>query len=304
MPRNTMYYRTLAYTAGAYKKLKNYSQANYCYSLVYNGCNELKTAAHYSFRPQEEKDWNATLALCRNNDEKATLWQMLGIFYADEQRAINEIYQLNPSSDKLDLLLGRAVNKYEQKFSYKGDAPMYMVVDTLAMNTLPALTAKIATAANTARPWIWQMATGYLNTLDEKYAPAAVWYTKAAKTIPATKAIQAQLRLLKLINTVGQAKRIDDKMEAAVLDDIEWLKNFDGKSIPELRYNDAFAWLKQKMAAKYLQQKEWVKAECFYSSNGFYTDNNKVEALKTFLGKNTKTAYEKIMFGYMCKETR
>jgi len=295
MPHDNMYFRSMAYAAGAFYKLKNYSKANYYYSKVFDGCDELKTVAHYSFHPQEDKDWNATLALCSNNTEKATLWQMLGIFYTDEQRAIREIYQLNPSSNKLDLLLTRAVNKYEQKFNYQGSAFMYMPqVDTIAAATLPALVTKIATAGNTGKPWMWQMAAGYLNTLDEKYTAAANWFAKAEKTVPNQKSAQAQLRILKLINTIGRATRIDATLEKNVLPDIEWLSTFDNKSMPDLRYLDAFAWLKQKMAAKYRLQKQWVKAECFSSQSGFFTDDKNVEALKTLLSKTDKTPYEKL----------
>ncbi|MBC7902401.1 MAG: hypothetical protein H7Y27_03235, partial [Gemmatimonadaceae bacterium] len=66
--KNTVYYRTLGYVAGAHYKQKNYSKSNYYYSLVYDHCDELKTVAHYSFHPQEQSDWNASLALCKNND--------------------------------------------------------------------------------------------------------------------------------------------------------------------------------------------------------------------------------------------
>ncbi|MEO5682667.1 MAG: hypothetical protein ABIQ88_08495 [Chitinophagaceae bacterium] len=294
MPHDNMYYRSMAYAAGAFYKLKNYSSANYYYSKVYDGCNELKTTAHFSFHPQEEKDWNATLALCKSNDEKATLWQMLGIFYSDEQRAINEIYQLNPASDKLELLLARAVNKYEQKFSLRENNYTPVPVDTVAMTTLPALVTRIATAGNTGKPWAWQMAAGYLQMLDAKYPAATVWFARAAKTIPGSKAPQAQLRLLKLINSIGQVKRIDAKFENTVLNDIEWLSKFEGSTIPVLRYNDAFSWIKEKMAAKYLLQNEWVKSNCFSSKAGFYADNKNVADLKTFLVKNDKTAYEKL----------
>lgn len=96
-PHNKLWYRTLAYSAGGYYKQKQYSKANYYYSRVFDSCDELKTVAHYSFHPQEEGDWQATLALCQNTEEKATLWQMLGIFYADPQRAITNIYQLDPA---------------------------------------------------------------------------------------------------------------------------------------------------------------------------------------------------------------
>ena len=301
MPRNNMYYRTLAYTAGAFYKLKDYSRANYYYSKVYQGCDELKTVAHYSFHPQEEKDWNATLALCKSNEEKSTLWQMLGIFYADEQRAIRAIYQLTPGSDKLDVLLARAVNKYEQRFNSSGDAPA--AVDTVATAALPALVANIANAANTGKPWTWQMAAGYLKTLNGNYAEASAWLAKAEKTIPNKPAAQAQLRLLKLINTIAQAKRADSRLEAQILNDVDWLRTFNAKVIPELRYNDAYEWLKQQLAKKYQQQKDWVKAECFVSKTVFYTDNNRVEALKTFLEKKNKTPYEQLCTALSVKKT-
>ena len=302
MERNTMYYRTMAYAAGAYYKLKKFSQANYYYSKVFDGCNELKTSAHYSFHPQEQSDWNATLALCKTNDEKVTLWQMLGIFYADEQRAINEIYQLNPASEKLELLLSRAINKYEQGFNRSGASYIDLPVDSNALRGLPALIAKIAGGANNSKPWIWQMAAGYVSTLDGKYADAGSWFAKADKILPASKPVRAQLRLLKMINTIAQAKKIDGKLESRLLDDISWLKDFDAKEIPTLRYTDAFDWLKRQMAEKYLRQKELVKSECFSSKPGFYSSNKNVEALKAFFSKKDKTAYEKSMCIALCEK--
>ena len=292
MPHSTMYYRSLAYTAGAWYKLKDYSRANYYYSQVYAGCDALKTVAHYSFHPQEEKDWNATLALCTNNEEKATLWQMLGVFYADEQRSLKEIYQLNPASDKLDLLLARTVNKYEQKFS--SGSQLYTPFDTAAVAASYQLITKIAAAGNTKNPWIWYTAAGYLNTLDEHYSEAGNWFSKAQKTRPGNAFATAQLRLLQLINTVGQAKTIDTKLENRLLEDIRWLKDFDNSALPSLRYTEAFAWLRKRMAEKYARQKDWVKSACFFSETGFYADNRKVEALKTFLGKPAKTSFEQL----------
>lgn len=151
MPRNTMYYRTLSYTAGAYYKLKNFSKANYYFSRVYDECDELKPGAHFSFHPQEETDWNATLALCKNVNEKATLWQMLGVYYGDEKEAISQIYQLDPKSDKLDLLLARAVNRYEQKFSYSGSGSVDDLADTSSNNTNISVRNLIARIANAVK---------------------------------------------------------------------------------------------------------------------------------------------------------
>ena len=297
MPRNTMYYRTLSYTAGAYYKLKNFSKANYYFSRVYDECDELKPGAHFSFHPQEETDWKATLALCKNVNEKATLWQMLGVYYGDEKEAISQIYQLHPKSDKLDLLLARAVNRYEQKFSYKGSESVDDLADTSSNSTnisVRNLIARIADAGNTDKPWVWYMAAGYLYTLDSLYDKANSYYAKAEENVPSDDLAKAQLKLLEILNKVGSTKYIDAKSENDILSDMNWLDRLNTKSIPDLRYYDALAWLKQTISSKYKTQHELVKAECFFSSNLFYADKNNTENMKAFLNKPSKTPFEKL----------
>ena len=71
---------------------------------VFAQCPQLRIVATYSFHPQEQADWNASLAMTKNNDEKAALWAIRG-YYADEERAIQEIYKLNPKNQHLDYLL-------------------------------------------------------------------------------------------------------------------------------------------------------------------------------------------------------
>jgi hypothetical protein len=292
MPRNTIYYRSMAYVAGAYYKQKDYSHANYYYSRVYDSCNELKTSTHFSFHPQEEKDWKNTLSLCRNSDEQATLWQMLGVYYADEGRAITTIYQLNPKSEKLDLLLARAINKYEQKFEHTNS--YYNQIDTITNKLLAPLIIKIAEAGNTAKPWIWDMATGYIYSLDNNYAKATLAYSRCEKQLPKSPLADAQLRILKMINTIASAKKIDLTLENKILSDLSWLNAFQSKDTMNLRYEDALNWLKFTVAKKYSAQQEWVKSECFSSSNSFYNNATNLEALKAFLQKPGKSPYEQL----------
>jgi hypothetical protein len=223
-PKNDMYYRTMAYAAGAYYKLKNYSKANYYYSKVYDGCNALKTVAHFSFHPQEQNDWNATLALCANKDEKATLWQMLGTFYSDEKRAIKEIYTLNPRSEKLNLLLTRAINIEEQRFS-GGEGSGFTIKKDTINSELYALVTRIAQDGITSQPWMWYMAAGYLDMMRGNIEKATAFYKLAEKKLPKDELVQSQLRLLKLINTIAGVSNADSKLEKTILADLEWLVN-------------------------------------------------------------------------------
>jgi len=295
--KNDLYFRTMAYAAGAYYKLKNYSKANYYYSKVFDGCNSLKTVAHYSFHPQEENDWNATLALCANNDEKATLWQMLGTFYSDEKRAIKEIYSLNPLSEKLNLLLTRAINIAEQKFTgwepFSGADNSFVIKKDTINNELFSLITRIAQAGNTNQPYMWHMAAGYLHMLNGNPKQATVSFAQAEKKLPKEELAQAQLRLLKLINKVTSGSKADSKLEKEILPELEWLTNIK-LSDNDFRHTGALQWIKQILSNRYKQQQEPVKAVCFNNYQQFYVNDNYIEALKSFLNKPNKTPYESV----------
>jgi hypothetical protein len=296
-PKNTMYYRTMAYAAGAHWKLKNYSKANYYYSKVYDGCTELKTVAHYSFSPQEEADWKAALALCANNDEKATLWQMLGTFHADEKRSIQEIYALNPRSEKLDLLLARAINKEEENCSLGDDQstrePDQTKKDTVNKELI-SLVSRIAQAGNTSKPYMWHMAAGFLSMLNRDNQKAATSYAAAEKNLPKQKLPQMQLRLLKLVNTIASSPQVDSKLENAVLNDIEWLRSMNPNEPSTFRFTGAYDWVKRSMANRYMNKKDSLKSVCFVNYPAFYANDKNVEAMKTFLDKPNKTPYEQL----------
>lgn len=294
--KNNMYYRTMAYAAGACYKLKNFSKGSYYYSKVYDGCDALKTVAHYSFGPKEENEWKATLALCANNDEKATLWQMLGTFYTDEKRAIQEIYTLNPRSEKLNLLLARAVNKHEQKFSIwnheYSNKSLQFKKDTSA-NELVALVTRIAQAGNTHQPYMWHIAAGYLHMLNSNFQQATAFYAAAEKKLPKKELLQWQLRLLKLVNTIASSPKADSKLENKVLADLTWLQSI--KTPDEtFRYTTSYQWIKNTLSDRYIKQKEYIKAICFNNYQAFYVNNENVEAMKSFLNKPNKMPYESL----------
>jgi hypothetical protein len=295
MPHNTMYWRTLSYVAGGYYKKKQFSRANYYFSRVYENCDALKMGAHFSFHPQEEKDWEETLSLCRNSSERATLWQMLGVFYSDEKRSISEIYKLDPKNQGLNLLLARAVNKYEQRFN-GGSGSEYYVIDTTTRyeDSLKIVISEIALAGNTEKPWIWNMAAGYLNTLDEHYKKADPYFVKASKTIPSEKLAGEQLRLLKLINRIGEVVTIDGKIENEMLPDIQWLSGLHRSETADFRSGDAFNWLRKTFALRYQRQGEVAKSQCFLSNVNFYSDQKNLEMMKSFLSNPAKTPYEKL----------
>src|SRR5690606_26299438 len=119
------------------------------YSLVFAGDDKLKTVAHFSFKPQDENDWQQTLALCQSDEEKITCWQMLGTMYEDELRSMKEIYLLNPASLRLDLLLVRTMNKMEN-----GEYTM----DTFARRTAMQWIIQLADENKVHNKFLWNTA--------------------------------------------------------------------------------------------------------------------------------------------------
>lgn len=298
-PKNMMYYRTLGYVAGWHYKKEDYALSNYLNSLCYNYSWETKIPAQWSFRPQEETDWNKTLNLAKNTSEKVTLWQLLGIHY-DPQRAIQEIVKLDPKSEKLDLLLARIVNRSE----YFSGNTYYEVPDSAAKETLKqntALVSSIASKNNTAKPYFWNMAAGYLKVMSGDYSAARNFYKAAKKQLPkGDKLVMAQYKILDWTLYVNELKKIDEQAEQQIIEPLNWFADLKaGKdSVPSLRFYKALNESINKISNLYKQQGYVIKANAFQSYNEFYTDNNRIEQMKALLKKEQKTAIEQAMLRY------
>jgi len=287
--RNGIYYRAMASAAGALYKQKSFAKANYYYSLVFAGNDKLKTVAHWSFHPQEEADWKQTLALCKNNEERITLWQMLGIFYKDEIRSMKEIYKLDPKSAKMDVLLTRFVNKNENEYSWLADRADSKERIKAALPWLKEVVDK----GNTSNLFLWNTSVGYLNFLLENFTSAEAYYRKAGTQLPNTSLAVNQLKLLSLLNRVGSLKGIKPADEDRLLPELQWLYRRSGDTpVSKFRYSEAQRWIKNTLAKKYQLQNDPVKAECFVSTSHFYANDNNIEKLKALLTKNNPTPYE------------
>ena len=326
VPKNTLYYRALSYIAGINYQQKKYSTANYLYALVFDKCPELRVVTAYSFHPQNDADWNKSLALAKNNKEKAALWAIHG-YYKDETQAIGKIYELDPKSEHLNYLLTRLVNKQEQNinnaFEVKTKSDDYnspVIKQTVAENKqdnqakldkkAADLISKIAAAGNTEKPYLWDIALGYLQTLKGDFATADANFNKAEKTMPKTELANYQLRLLRFINNMSKIDKLTDKNEKTILADLNWLyqelpKTYKGQ---EFRYQNAAQWSKNYLATLYRAKQNPVMVELFGGDshsnlyywgegNAFYDNEKNLLDMKAFLAKPNKTEIEKIGFG-------
>lgn len=298
-PKNMIYYRALGYVAGYCYKQKDYAQANYLYSLCYNFSQETKIPSSWSFHPQNEADWERSLALAKNVEEKITLWQMLGI-HADESRAISKIYALKPNSEKIELLLSRLINILESGLSMN-----YANLDSAAKDAKviagQKLISMIAKNNNTAKPYIWNMAAGYLSTKTGDYITARNFYDQAKLQLPKNdKLLEAQYKILDWTLYLAQLKTIGVKEESEMVAPLNWLANLrDQKdTVGNLRYSMALDYSISTLANLYKNEGKLLKSNCFSSKTAFYTSNTNIESLKALLAKTNKTPFEQAMLRY------
>jgi len=300
-PKNLTYYRTLGYVAGYYRRKGDYAEANYLYSRCYDFSFEMKIPSKFSFRAQQESDWVETLKLARNNEEKITLWHMLGMEY-DPIRAIKEIMALDPKSDKVNLLLSRLINARENS-----DNRMYFLsrqdgidseqntkdTDKSAINEIRVVDS-IAKKANTAKPYYWNIAAGYLHYMHKDYVYADHFYAAAKKLLPANdQLITAQYKMLKIFLEVSRLNRIDAKTELSLVEPLNWLKDFaDGKNHIE-GFRPALC--ADQIAKIYLSQGDTLKANCFTDTIISYQNKVWVQKIVDLMNKPDKSDFEKTM---------
>lgn len=295
-PKNTLYYRAVSYIAGITGRLGNRGKSNYLYSRVFDKCPQLQQVAIFCFTPKEEKDWNESFAYAKKTDEKVALWAIQG-YYTDPERAIRNIYSLNPKSEYLEFLLARLINQEELNIKSPEDETGEQNKKSTPDSSVLSLIEKIAQSGKIKKPYLWNCAAGYLQTLNGNYAKADAYLAKSEKEMPKTDLAIKQLRLLKFVNHLSKLKNITPKDEAGLVADLNWLyfelrDKEEGES--RFRYQNAVGWSKGYLATLYRSQDNPVMADLFMRDPSFYQDDSQLLAMKAFLSKKDKTPFEEI----------
>ena len=297
-PKNTLYYRALAYIAGIEYRQKNYAKSNFLYSKVFDKCPTMRVVSAYCFHPQEEKDWKQSLKMAKNDEEKAALWALQG-YYNDEEKAIAEIYKLQPKSPHIDYLLTRLINNQENKIdrNFKDKTVLEnkkRTKDSIRKTAINLVT-KIAQSDKTAQPYLWNVAAGYLETLNGNFKQADKNFNEAEDKMPKSPLAVSQVRLLRLVNNLSKIDQLNPENEKTILADLSWLYlELPKKPIDNFRYENAVAWSQNYLASLYRSQKNIVMTEIFNHESNFYDNEKQLLDMKAFLSKQNKTEIEKI----------
>jgi hypothetical protein len=295
---SSMKWRTMEYVAGAWYKQKEYSQANYLYSLVFDNFDEHKRSAYLSFHPQEEKDWAKCIALAKSTHEKIVLWELLSI-YNDPKRGIEEVYKLDPKAPELELLLVRLVNTEEEHFvsdlwirygNKKENQP-------LADNSKVAVVSEIATKGNTANPLLWNLAAAYLNYGAKKFEEGDKFLKASEKAKTSGDLLKGQYYVISLAGKLNRLQKLNAAEENKLLPDLKVL--FDSKTgqTDRLRYGFAERWAGNVLAVLYAENGEFEKAEMVVPGTvpGHFNKEENIRKMIAYFDRKDHSELEKLL---------
>ena len=299
--KNNLYYRALSYVAGAHYKQRNYTLSNYLYSIVYYNCKEMRSIAAYNFHPQEQSDFDSSLQLASNNNEKIALWTLYG-YYADELKAIREISKLDTKNEHIDFLLAHFINNEEKRLN--SEAELKNAVEyknILKENVNPEavlLIDSIARQENTSRPFLWYMGAGYFQILAGNYKLADLYLEKSSKLISNKPLAVNQIRLLQLVNNILRIDSITKQHEEKLVSELDWLYNkCPNDSIKSFRYNHTVSWSKNYLSSLYKSQGNHVFSEILSPSTNYYINQNNIDKMIEYFTKKDMSSWDSILTG-------
>jgi hypothetical protein len=270
----SIYYRCLGYQAGILHKMGKFAESNYLYSLIYDLHEPLRLEGYYGFHVQEEEDWKNTLTLAKNAEEKEVLWELLGI-YADPLRAMREIAVLNPGSQRLRLLMTRAVNKTELSLlynppyndqwffsSYSRDEDSSAAIELLEF--MEEMSGKQQTVDRT----VWKTSAAFLALVVSDFTKCRYWLDELKKEKISDSLLLGQNQITEAILHSKSVLNPGETEEAEMLRLIQNIKAYSNHR--QLRISNALRYLHRSMGYRYREQGQMVKAELSSSSGGNY----------------------------------
>ncbi|MEP7238090.1 MAG: hypothetical protein ABI685_09505 [Ferruginibacter sp.] len=233
----------LALKAGALFRSGQQKEAAYLFSKAFAAGNAKKISNYLGFRwsVDSKADKNEYLALCKNDNEKASMLAMFALGSTNNDLDnLKEIFKLNPAGDELEVLVVREINKLEEKYltpvleNVKGGRSFYFTwtegstdsIITDAGNEVKPLAAFLHEAAQNKQlknAGLFETAAGYASYMIKDYTTAKK-YLAAADKMPLTQKVKDQWALTNLLITLNENDKIDAAFEEQILPSLKWLE--------------------------------------------------------------------------------
>lgn len=202
----------LGHKAGALSALGRNVEAAYLYARVFLNCPGKRESAYRSFRINSDEEWTKCLLLCKDDRERATLHAMRAYVPNSKPLAdMESIYQLDPQSPYLEVLLAREIKKFEKQLLglefniRKAENQRYHKIPEKGIRqeliALLRFTQKVAGENRNGNPCFWTLGLGYLQLIAGD-AYAAKIHFNTAKEMCSNPILLQQIEALEAVATI------------------------------------------------------------------------------------------------------
>lgn len=246
-------YWILGHKAGALSAMNQRVEAAYLYAKVFLHCPGKRESAFRSFHIKSDEEWKQCLLLCEDDQERTTLYTMRA--YMRDSKAVEEmeaIYQLDPESPYLQVLLARELKKLERQLlgttfndqqasnrRYHGIPSNEVFYEVVRLQQLVKRIQSEGIAPN--KP-LWMFGLGYLQLLaGDSYAARQSF--EETKQLTESDILAEQTEALLLVNEIAGWQSVSQDIEDAAADvklDNPLYKRYP--SLPDF-LSDKMAWL-------------------------------------------------------------
>jgi len=246
----------LGHKAGALAALGRKVEAAYLYVRVFLNCPGKRESAYRSFRINTDEEWAQCLLLCKDDRERATLFAMRA--YVPNSKPLTDmesIYQLDPQSPYLEVLLAREIKKFEKQLLglefnvRKAENQRYHKIPEKGIRqeliALQRFTQKVAGENRNGNPCFWALGLGYLQLIAGDTYAAKINFSNAKETcsdpilLEQTEALETAASILGFFVPTPEV----EEMAARIRNDNPSFNRYP--SFPNF-LNDKMSWLYQK----------------------------------------------------------
>lgn len=188
-----IYYAALEQVAGALYNLGNLANANYLYCQVFDHSDNRKEIAYNSLLIQNQVDWDATFALCKNDRNRAAMYALRGYnTFSNEMEEVENIFRICPESPYIKLLAIRYINKMERSILSSTDYLGYESKDFLQpseailneYNRVRPLIDEVMNHPQTTEKEFWKIYSAHMSFLCKDYQQAQAMLNSLKTTDP------------------------------------------------------------------------------------------------------------------------
>ncbi len=232
-----------ALKAGALFRTGKTKEAAYLFSKIFNSSMGKRISNYLGFRWSvgSGADKHDFLSLCKNNQEKASMLALFALgSIGNDLSSMQEIFQLNPGCEELEVLAVREINKLEEKYftpvlqkESGGKAFYYTWGDgsadsilTDAEKEVKQLAAFLHAAAQSNKvknAGLFETAAAYASYLIKDHG-AAKNFLGTANKMQLTAKVKDQWALTNLLVSINEKDKIDAAFEEQLLPSLQWLE--------------------------------------------------------------------------------